>query len=77
MVTMGSTLGTKAFIAAVIGGIGDIRGAVLGGIILGIVEVGIAGTYSPMAYGFSFVMLIIVLLWKPEGLLGKPMIEKV
>ena len=77
MVTMGSTLGTKAFIAAVIGGIGDIRGAVLGGIILGVVEVGIAGIYSEMAYGFSFVMLIIVLLWKPEGLLGKPMIEKV
>lgn len=76
-VTMGATLGNKAFIAAVIGGIGDIRGAVLGGFIMGVIEIMISSVYSELAYGISFVVLIIILLLKPEGLLGKPMIEKV
>jgi len=77
LVTMGATLGNKAFIAAVVGGIGDIRGAVLGGFIMGVVEIMISAVYSELAYGFSFVVLVIILLLKPEGLLGKPMIEKV
>jgi len=76
-VTMGATLGNKAFIAAVIGGIGDIRGAMLGGFIMGIIEIMISSVYSELAYGISFVFLIIILLMKPEGLLGKPMVEKV
>lgn len=76
-VTMGSTLGNKAFIAAVMGGIGDIRGAVLGGFIMGISEILISSVYSEIAYGFSFVILVVILLFKPEGLLGKPQIEKV
>lgn len=76
-VTMGSTLGNKAFIAAVIGGIGDIRGAVLGGFLMGMIEIMVSAVYSELAYGISFVFLVIVLLFKPEGLLGKPMIEKV
>jgi len=74
---MGATLGNKAFIAAVIGGIGDIRGAMLGGFIMGIIEIMISSVYSELAYGISFVFLIIILLMKPEGLLGKPMVEKV
>jgi branched-chain amino acid transport system permease protein len=76
-VTMGTGMGSKAFIAAVVGGIGDIRGAVLGGFIMGVSEILISAVYSEVAYGFSFVLLVIILLLKPEGLLGKPMIEKV
>ena len=76
-VTMGTAMGSKAFIAAVLGGIGDIRGAVLGGFIMGVSEILISAVYSEVAYGFSFVLLVIILLLKPEGLLGKPMIEKV
>jgi branched-chain amino acid transport system permease protein len=77
MVTMGSPLGNKAFISAVVGGIGDIRGAMLGGIIMGILEILISSVNSSIAYGFSFVVLVAILLLKPEGLFGKPVIEKV
>ncbi len=76
-VTMGSTLGNKAFISAVVGGIGDIRGAVLGGYIMGIVEILVSSVLPDFAYGISFIVLVIILLFKPEGLLGKPQIEKV
>lgn len=75
--TMGATLGNKAFIAAVCGGIGDIRGAVLGGFVIGIAEIFVSAVYSEFAYGFCFVILVAILLFKPEGLLGKPTIEKV
>lgn len=75
--TMAVTLGNKAFIAAVVGGIGDIRGAVLGGFVIGITEILITSVWSAVAYGFCFLILIIILLFKPEGLLGKPMTEKV
>ena len=74
---MGSTLGNKAFISAVVGGIGDIRGAVLGGFIMGIVEILVSSVLPDLAYGISFIVLVIILLFKPEGLLGKPQIEKV
>ena len=76
-VTMGATLGNKAFISAVVGGIGDIRGAVLGGYIMGIIEIFISSVLPDFAYGISFIILVIILLFKPEGLLGKPQIEKV
>ncbi len=76
-VTMGATLGNKAFISAVVGGIGDIRGAVLGGYIMGIVEILVSSVLPDFAYGISFIVLVIILLFKPEGLLGKPQIEKV
>ena len=75
--TMGASLGNKAFIAAVCGGIGDVRGAVLGGFVIGISEIFVSAVYSEFAYGFCFVVLIAILLFKPEGLLGKPMVEKV
>ena len=75
---MGSMLGIKAFIAAVLGGIGILPGAVIGGFILGIVE-SLTRAYlsSQLADAFVFAILIIVLLFKPTGLLGKNLREKV
>ncbi len=84
--TMGSMLGLKAFVAAVLGGIGIIPGAMLGGIVIGIVE-SLSKAYSSTLTGgiitsaFSdaivFSILIIVLLVKPAGILGKNVGEKV
>ena len=76
-VYMGSWLGTKSFIAAVIGGIGNVRGAILGGFILGITEILATSINSNLGYGIGFVILIVILLVKPAGLLGKPEIDKV
>ena len=75
---MGSMPGIKAFIAAVLGGIGILPGAVLGGFILGIVE-SLTRAYlsSQLADAFVFAILIIVLLVKPTGILGKNVREKV
>lgn len=75
---MGSMPGIKAFIAAVLGGIGILPGAVLGGFILGIVE-SLTRAYlsSQLADAFVFAILIIVLLVKPTGILGKNIREKV
>lgn len=77
--TLGSKLGLYAFIAAVVGGIGIIPGAMLGGFLIGIIEVlpyiiNIAPEYSDI---ILFGTLILVLLFKPEGLLGKNVGEKV
>lgn len=75
---MGSMLGIKAFVAAVLGGIGVLPGAVLGGFILGIVET-LTRAYisSQLADAIVFGILIVVLLVKPAGLLGKEYREKV
>ncbi len=77
---MGIMPGLKCFIAAVIGGIGSIAGAVLGGLLLGIIEM-MTVAFLPQLTGykdaFAFVLLIIVLLVKPTGLLGKNQGEKV
>lgn len=75
---MGSMLGIKAFVAAVLGGIGILPGAVLGGFILGIIE-SLTRAYlsSQLADAFVFAILIIVLLFKPTGILGKNLKEKV
>ena len=74
----GVMFGLKAFVAAVLGGIGNLGGAVLGGIIMGIAEtfVGISpfGTYKE---AIAFVILIVILLFRPAGLLGKFTVEKV
>lgn len=76
--TMGSMLGIKAFVAAVLGGIGIIPGAVLGGFILGIVEaLTMAYISTQLRDAFVFGILIVVLLVKPTGLLGKNKREKV
>lgn len=76
--TMGSMMGIKAFVAAVLGGIGNIPGAVIGGIILGLVEA-LTKAYisSQLADAFVFGILIIVLLVKPTGILGENIKEKV
>lgn len=75
---MGMSLGLKAFVAAVVGGIGIIPGAALGGFILGIAENMVAGLYkSSFRDGVSFLILIIILLIKPSGILGKNVKEKV
>lgn len=76
-VIMGVTIGNKAFISAVLGGIGNIKGAMLGGIILGIAEMLATTVNSELAYGVSFVILILILLYKPAGLMGKVTTEKV
>ena len=76
--TMGSMLGLKAFVSAVLGGIGIIPGAMLGGFVIGLVESFTTGyVSSSMADAFVFLILIIVLILKPAGILGKNMGEKV
>ena len=76
--TMGSLLGLKAFVAAVLGGIGIIPGAVLGGVVIGLVE-SFTTSYisSSMADAFVFLILIVVLILKPAGIMGKNVGEKV
>ena len=75
---MGSMLGLRAFIAAVLGGIGSIPGAMLGGIVIGLVESMTKGYISSqLADAFVFGILIIVLLVKPAGIMGKNVGEKV
>lgn len=83
---IGFILGLKAFTAAVLGGIGNIRGAMFGGIVLGLLEMFAAtnlGIITSGAFGgeykdvFAFVILIIVLIFKPEGLFGQAVKEKV
>jgi branched-chain amino acid transport system permease protein len=75
---IGYTAGIKAFTAAVLGGIGNIPGAMLGGIVLGLVE-SLGASYISSEYkdAYAFVILIVILLLRPEGLLGKPSEEKI
>ena len=80
---MGLLPGIKAFVAAVLGGIGNIPGAALGGLIIGVVETLVVGysdlLHIPPSYkdAVAFVILIVILLFKPSGLLGKSGSEKV
>lgn len=74
----GSMPGIKAFVAAVFGGIGSVPGAMVGGILLGVIEIlGKAYISSQLADAIVFAVLIIVLLVKPTGLFGKMVQEKV
>jgi branched-chain amino acid transport system permease protein len=76
--TSGAMPGIKAFVAAVFGGIGSIPGAMIGGILLGVIEIlGRAYISSQLADAIVFLILIIVLLVKPTGILGKQIHEKV
>lgn len=76
---MGFIPGLKAFIAAVLGGIGNIPGAFVGGLVLGLIE-SLASAYLPMGSqyrdAFAFVILILLLSFKPSGLLGSSVSEK-
>jgi len=75
---IGFIAGIKAFTAAVLGGIGSIPGAMLGGVLLGLAETFAAG-YLPSEYKdvVAFALLVLILLFRPTGLLGKPDVEKV
>jgi branched-chain amino acid transport system substrate-binding protein len=75
---MGVLVGLKAFVAAVLGGIGSIPGAALGGLLIGLAEQLTAG-YLSADYrdAITFAILIVVLLWRPEGLFGSGQVEKV
>ena len=76
--TMGSMLGLKAFVAAVLGGIGSIPGAMIGGFLIGIAEAMVtAAGLSVWKDGVVFAILVVVLLIKPTGLLGHKTQEKV
>lgn len=75
---MGVMPGLKAFVAAVLGGIGNITGAMLGGLIIGLAEVMAVG-YGQSTYrdAIAFVILVLILLVRPTGIMGKGMVEKV
>lgn len=75
---MGVMPGLKAFVAAILGGIGNIPGAALGGLLLGTVETFVNGSeYSTYKDAIAFGILIVILLFRPAGMLGKLMVEKV
>ena len=72
--------GLKCFIAAVVGGIGNVKGAVIGGFILGFGEIMIVAASSALSGyrdAFAFILLIVILLLKPAGIMGKSTVEKV
>ncbi len=76
---MGVIPGLKAFIAAVLGGIGNIIGAVIGGFLLGLAEILLVAFMPEAAQyrdAFAFVILILVLLFRPTGIMGEPIVDK-
>lgn len=76
--TVGASIGLKALIAAVMGGFGNSAGAILGGVLLGLIET-LGATYISSAYkdAFAFIFLIIILFVRPQGILGRKSIFKV
>jgi branched-chain amino acid transport system permease protein len=75
---IGFVAGIKAFTAAVLGGIGSVPGAMLGGLIIGLIEVFWAGYFTTQYKDVAaFSILAVVLIFLPSGLLGKPEVEKV
>ena len=75
---LGITLGLKAFVAAVLGGIGSVPGAMIGGLALGIIEILVKVYMLPGTYeAVTYLILILVLLIRPTGLMGKKVSEKV
>ena len=75
---MGITPGLTAFVAAVLGGIGNIPGAAIGALLIGVIETFVRGSrWSTWTEAISFMLLILILLVRPAGLLGKLQPEKV
>jgi branched-chain amino acid transport system permease protein len=75
---MGIMIGWKAFISAVVGGIGNVRGAMIGGFLLGGVEIGVAAFFPSTYRDFvAFALLLVLLIFRPYGILGKPHPQKV
>ncbi|HHU6546142.1 TPA: ABC transporter permease subunit [Klebsiella pneumoniae] len=75
---IGFIIGIKAFTAAVLGGIGSLPGAMLGGLLLGVAEAQFAGLVnSDYKDVFSFALLVAILIFRPQGLLGRPLVAKV
>jgi len=74
---MGATLGLKAFAATICGGFGDVRGAIVGGLALGVIE-SFGSAYISAVYkdAFSFLVLIVILLVRPQGIFGEKVSEK-
>jgi branched-chain amino acid transport system permease protein len=70
--TNGDTLGIAAFVAAIIGGFNQVRGAILGGLILGVLD-NLSAAYLSAQYrgAFPLIVLVVVILWRPQGLLGR------
>jgi branched-chain amino acid transport system permease protein len=70
--TNGDTLGIAAFVAAIIGGFNQVRGAILGGLILGVLD-NLSAAYLSAQYrgAFPLIVLVAVILWRPQGLLGR------
>ena len=70
--TNGDTLGLAAFIAAIVGGFNQVRGAIVGGLILGVIE-NMAAAYISAQYrgAIPLILLIAVILWRPQGLMGR------
>ena len=76
-VGMGSSIALKAFAASIVGGFGDVTGAIVGGLALGVVETfGAAYISVPYKDAFAFILLILFLLFRPQGLFGEKVAEK-
>ena len=74
---MGSSIALKAFAATIIGGFGDVTGAIVGGLALGVVETfGAAYISVPYKDAFAFIVLVLFLLFRPQGLFGEKVAEK-
>jgi branched-chain amino acid transport system permease protein len=75
---MGLMTGLKAFVAAVLGGIGNIPGAMIGGVLIGLLETWLGATaYSTYRDAAAFAVLILILLFRPAGIMGTATVEKV
>ena len=76
-IQMGSTIALKAFAATIIGGFGDVAGAIIGGLALGIIETfGAAYISVPYKDGFAFLVLVAFLVFRPQGIFGERVAEK-
>ena len=76
-IQMGSTIALKAFAATIIGGFGDVAGAIIGGLALGVIETfGAAYISVPYKDGFAFLVLVAFLIFRPQGIFGERVAEK-